>query len=443
MIKYIFFLAFSCLILIRGRVFFGFFISLIFFVRFMYLFEFKFFISDNFVKISGYLGFDKRSYILILLTFWILALIIITLDGPKDYYKVFIFILIGLVLLGFFSSLNLLLIYLFFEVTLIPTYLIIIYWGANPERIGASFYLMIYILLISLPLYVYIIIMGWMVGSLNIIILFNRIIKFSRFGLWESLVILGAFLIKLPMYLFHLWLPKAHTEAPIYGSIVLAAVLLKLGGYGLYRLILIVKVRFLLCEILIRVGLVGSFFVRLLRMVQVDIKRLVAYSSVVHINLMIASILILIKIGNLSCMIIIISHGICSSGLFYIVNFYYERSFSRLLILNKGLINYIPSISIWWFFFCRSNFSYPLSLNFIGEITLFISILSWDFYQIILLSLICFMSRAYSLYLYSYVQHGFMFLNNLLTSPSIKEFMVVIFHYIPLSLIILNLIIFY
>lgn len=404
------------------------------------MFDFKFFTGCDFVKVRVYFGFDKRSYILIILTFWILALMMITLVGIRDSYKVFVFVLISLVLLIFFSSLNLLLMYLFFEITLIPTFLIIIYWGSNSERISASFYLIIYMLLISLPLYIYIIIMGYLIGSLNIIILLDNIIEF---GFWDSLMIIGAFLIKLPLYLFHLWLPKAHVEAPVYGSMILAAILLKLGGYGLYRMILIVKINFILVEILIRVGLVGSFIVRLLRIVQVDIKRLVAYSSVVHINLMIIRILILIKIGILRSIIIIISHGICSSGLFYIVNFYYDRSSSRLLILNKGIINYIPTITIWWFFFCRSNFSYPLSLNFIGEITLFISILSWDYYQIILLSLICFMSRAYSLYLFRFIQHGYSFFNNFLVRASIKEFMVVSFHYIPLIFIILNLIIFY
>lgn len=142
-------------------------------------------------------------------------------------------------------------------------------------------------------------------------------------------------------------MPKAHVEAPVYGSMILAAILLKLGGYGLYRIIMIVKINFILIEILISIGLVGSLLVSLLRIIQVDIKSLVAYSSVVHINLIMVSILILIKIGRLRSIIIIISHGVCSSGLFYMVNFYYERTSRRLLILNKGIINYIPTITIW------------------------------------------------------------------------------------------------
>lgn len=178
MIKYIFFFIFSCLILI-GNSLFRFYISLIFLIRFLYLFDFKFFTRMDFIKIRGYFGFDKRSYILVLLTFWILALIIITLSGVNDFFKIFIFIFMGLVLLIFFSSLNLLLIYLFFEITLIPTFLIIIYWGSNPERVIASFYLIIYILLISLPLFIYVMNIGYSFGSLNIIVLFNNMIEFG------------------------------------------------------------------------------------------------------------------------------------------------------------------------------------------------------------------------------------------------------------------------
>lgn len=144
-----------------------------------------------------------------------------------------------------------------------------------------------------------------------------------------------------------MWLPKAHVEAPVYGSIILAAILLKLGGYGLIRFIEILgEKRIKFNYIIFRIRIVGSIIVSLICLVQIDMKRLVAYSSVVHINILICSIITLIKLGFIRAYIIIISHGLCSSGLFYIVNLYYERTHSRLIFFNKGIINLLPSLRI-------------------------------------------------------------------------------------------------
>lgn len=152
---------------------------------------------------------------------------------------------------------------------------------------------------------------------------------------------------------------------------ILAAVLLKLGRYGLLRFIEIfylrsIKYRF----IFMRVGILGGVYVRLIRLVQIDIKRLVAYSSVVHINIIVCCLYTMIKLRFIRSYILIISHGICSSGLFYIVNLYYERSLRRLMFFNKGILNIYPSLRLWWIVYCAINFSFPLSLNFIREIFL-------------------------------------------------------------------------
>lgn len=151
----------------------------------------------------------------------------------------------------------------------------------------------------------------------------------------------------MPIYLFHIWLPKAHVEAPVYGSIILAGVLLKMGRYGLIRFLeILVKLRIKYNYFIFRVSIMGGLLIRVVCLVQIDLKSLVAYSSVVHINIILCSLITLNKIGFIRRYIMIISHGLCSSGLFYIVNIYYERSGSRLLVLNKGVMRKLPSLTI-------------------------------------------------------------------------------------------------
>jgi len=141
--------------------------------------------------------------------------------------------------------------------------------------------------------------------------------------------------------------------------------------------------------------------------------------------------------------VIIISHGLCSSGLFYMVNVYYSRRSIRLLLLNKGILVRIPTMAIWWFLLCSANFSFPFSLGFIREILMLISILNWDVILIVYLFIVCLFRRAYSLYLFSYIQHGQIVLSDVRFSiETIKEFIVLIIHFFPMVLFLLNLVIF-
>ncbi|KAG5329096.1 NU4M oxidoreductase, partial [Acromyrmex heyeri] len=220
--------------------------------------------------------------------------------------------------------------------------------------------------------------------------------------------------------------------------------LLKMGGYGLIRLMEIYyKVMVKYNYLIFSVGIVGGIIVRILCLVQIDMKSIVAYSSVVHMNLILARFMTLFKVGILGGYIMIISHGLCSSGIFYMVNLYYERSGRRLIILNKGIIGNLPVVIMWWFIFCIVNFSFPLSLNFVGEIMILMRILNWDIYMLIYLRLICFFRAAYSLYLCSYVYHGKnIYYENKIYYSNLKEYFILIMHFFPLLIYLLNLIIF-
>lgn len=446
MIKFIYLVIFMNFILVRGKVrILCYNLCFMIGARILLTYIYKDLLWNN---IRVRLGGNYYSIFLIVLRFWIVGLIFMSTPGFRgeigSKLKLIIFFILLLLLILFFISLDLLIFYLFFEISIIPTFFLIIYWGSNPERVRAAFYLIIYILLISFPLLVYI----FYIYNYSCSIKINLMVLLLRhypIRIWGYLIIYIAFYIKMPLYLFHIWLPKAHAEAPVYGSIILAGVLLKMGSYGVIRFFeifgrKIINYRYLIFSIRI----VGAFLVSLICLVQLDIKSLVAYSSVVHINLILCSIVTIWKLGISGAYIIIVAHGLCSSGLFYIVNIYYDRSGRRLLILNKGILRKMPNITFWWFLLCASNFSYPFSLNFLGELLILIIIVNWDLILILYLMIICFIRRAYSLYLYSYIQYGRDISNliNIINGNLVKEYVILIIHLYPLLLILLNIIIF-
>ncbi len=371
-----------------------------------------------FFNIYYSIGLDGISIFFVVLTALLIPFcILISWYSIKYRVKEFLIMLLltELLLINVFSVLDLFFFYIFFESVLIPMFVIVGVWGSRQRKIHAAYQFFFYTLLGSILMLLGIIVIYFHTGTTDIQILsYSNFSEYRQLFLW--LAFFASFSVKVPMVPFHIWLPEAHVEAPTAGSVILAGILLKLGTYGIIRFMLpfFPYATLYFTPLVMTMCVIGIIYSSLTTIRQIDLKKIIAYSSVAHMNFALLGLFTNNSLGIEGSLYLMLGHGIVSSALFLCIGVVYDRYHTRNILYYGGLVTVMPIFSVFFLMFTLANIGLPGTINFIGEFLVLIGIFQVNTLACFFASMSMVLGAVYSIWLYNRLIFGKIKINTFL-----------------------------
>lgn len=381
--------------------------------------------------------YDGFSLVLIFLTLILYLVSLLSIWNVDNNFKLLNILLLSVIYLVILSfvTFDLFFFYVFFEFILVPMFLIIGLWGSRDRKLTAGIRFLFYTVICSVFFFALLLYLYYTYGTTNL----YKLLMISEFTLdqqkmfWFFMFL--AFAVKVPLYPLHTWLPEAHAEAPTVGSILLAGILLKLGPYGLLRFsnVLFPYGFFFFRPLIYLLCFMGVYYTAITAIRQIDLKKIIAYSSIGHMAVILFGICSNTVEGLLGSIILLIAHGFVSGGLFLCVGFIYDRYKTRVIYYYGGLAKLNPKMAVIMFLFLLGNIAFPITLNFVAELFILISLMDLNSYLLVSVALSSVFVLSYNLFMFSRVFYGneqseFIFYNDDLT---IREIMAAVIFLFP------------